>query len=77
MRKIPFLSIIAAGTIAACTSVASVHAATISIGVPASVATMEPNGSSTDSNLSVMANIFDGLLQRDASGKLMPALAVS
>lgn len=37
--------------------------------------TMNPYGSDADSNLSVMSNIFEGLLQRDASGELKPALA--
>ncbi|NVJ90624.1 MAG: ABC transporter substrate-binding protein [Methylocystaceae bacterium] len=77
MRKIPFLTLLAAGAIASFTPLTNVHAAGISVGVPADVQTMEPNGASTDSNLSVMANIFDGLLQRDASGKLIPALAES
>ena len=39
--------------------------------------TMNPHGSDADANLSKMANIFDGLLQRKgAEGTLAPALAV-
>lgn len=38
--------------------------------------TMDPHGSNADANLSIMTNIFDGLLQRQgATGKLIPALA--
>jgi peptide/nickel transport system substrate-binding protein len=37
---------------------------------------MDPQGADADANLSYMANFFDGLLQRDAKGKLKPALAV-
>ena len=38
--------------------------------------TMNPHGSDADANLSIMANIFDGLLQRKGpEGKLVPALA--
>ena len=40
--------------------------------------TMNPHGSDADANLSVMANFFDGLLQRKApDGELVPALAES
>ena len=40
--------------------------------------TMNPHGSDADSNLSVMANFFDGLLQRKGpEGELAPALAES
>ena len=38
--------------------------------------TMEPTRDN-DPNLQVVANIFDGLLRRDPSGKLLPALATS
>lgn len=38
--------------------------------------TMNPHGSDADANLSIMANFFDGLLQRKGpEGKLVPALA--
>jgi len=38
---------------------------------------MNPHGSDADSNLSVMANFFDGLMQRKGSGgTLAPALAL-
>ncbi|HDL85907.1 MAG TPA: ABC transporter substrate-binding protein [Candidatus Acetothermia bacterium] len=50
---------------------------TIIVGVGAPPRTMNPYGSDSDANLSVMSNIFDGLLQRDANGDLMPALATS
>ena len=49
----------------------------ITVGVAAPPQTMNPHGSDADSNLSVMSNIFEGLLRRDTSGKLMPALATS
>jgi peptide/nickel transport system substrate-binding protein len=37
--------------------------------------TMNPHGSDADSNLSVMSNFFDGLLQLTADGEFIPALA--
>ncbi len=37
--------------------------------------TMNPHGSDADSNLSVMSNFFDGLLQLTAGGEFIPALA--
>jgi len=49
----------------------------IVVAVDAPPRTMHPNGSDADCNLSVMANFFDGLLQRKGpEGKLVPALAV-
>jgi len=39
--------------------------------------TMDPHGSDADSNLSVMSNFFEGLLQRNTKGELKPALATS
>src|SRR6056297_2647035 len=39
--------------------------------------TMDPHGSDADSNLSVMSNFFEGLLQRNTQGELKPALATS
>jgi len=50
---------------------------TIIVGVGAPPRTMNPYGSDSDANLSVMSNIFDGLLQRDANGDLLPALATA
>jgi len=50
---------------------------TLITGVAAPPETMDPQGSKADSNYSVMTNIFDALLQRDDTGKLMPALATS
>lgn len=51
-------------------------AADLVVAVDTSPRTMNPHGSDADANLSKMANIFDGLLQRTgAGGKLAPALA--
>jgi peptide/nickel transport system substrate-binding protein len=46
------------------------------LGVDTPPRTMNPHGSNADSNIGIMSNIFDGLLQRvGAAGKLEPALA--
>lgn len=50
---------------------------TIIVAVGAPPQTMNPHGSDSDCNLGVVANIFEGLLQRDTSGTLLPALATS
>jgi len=50
---------------------------TLVVAVMAPPRTMNPHGSDADCNLQIMANIFDGLLQRDADGNLLPALATS
>jgi peptide/nickel transport system substrate-binding protein len=51
-------------------------ASSIVIAVDSPPRTMNPHGSDVDANLSVMANIFEGLLQRKApEGNLLPALA--
>ncbi|MFQ5902598.1 MAG: ABC transporter substrate-binding protein [Candidatus Binatia bacterium] len=51
-------------------------ASSIVVAVDSPPRTMNPHGSDADSNLSVMANFFDGLLQRKgAQGNLAPALA--
>ncbi|MCK4309329.1 MAG: ABC transporter substrate-binding protein [Candidatus Atribacteria bacterium] len=39
--------------------------------------TMNPHGANVDCNLSVMGNIFEGLLYRNAEGKILPGLATS
>jgi peptide/nickel transport system substrate-binding protein len=54
----------------------AVGASSIVIGVDTPPRTMNPHGSDADANLQIMANIFDGLMQRKApDGKLAPALA--
>ncbi|MBW2123025.1 MAG: ABC transporter substrate-binding protein, partial [Deltaproteobacteria bacterium] len=50
-------------------------ASSIVVGVDSGPITMDPGGSLADPNFSVMANLFDGLLQRKVDGKLYPALA--
>jgi peptide/nickel transport system substrate-binding protein len=51
---------------------------TVIVAVGAPPRTMNPHGSDADCNLGVMANIFEGLMQREgASGELVPALATS
>jgi peptide/nickel transport system substrate-binding protein len=51
-------------------------ASSIVVAVDSPPRTMNPHGSDADSNLSVMANFFDGLLQRKGpAGELAPALA--
>jgi len=53
-------------------------ASSIVIAVDSPPRTMNPHGSDADSNLGVMANIFEGLLQRKGpQGELVPALALS
>lgn len=52
-------------------------AGTLTIGVAAPPETMNPQGVDADSNLSIMSNIFDALVERDAEGKLKPGLATS
>ncbi len=55
----------------------AIAASSIVVVVDAPPRTMHPNGSDADCNLSVMANFFDGLLQRKGpEGNLAPALAV-
>ncbi len=55
----------------------SLGASSIVVAVDAPPRTMNPHGSDADANLSVMANFFEGLLQRKApEGNLFPALAV-
>jgi peptide/nickel transport system substrate-binding protein len=49
----------------------------INVAVAAAPQTMNPHGSDADCNLSVMANIFEGLLYRDVAGELGPGLATS
>lgn len=49
----------------------------INVAVAAAPQTMNPHGSDSDCNLSVMSNIFEGLLYRDVAGKLGPGLATS
>jgi peptide/nickel transport system substrate-binding protein len=51
-------------------------ASSIVVAVDTPPRTMNPHGSDADANLSVMANFFEGLMQRKgAEGKLVPALA--
>ncbi|MEJ2288863.1 MAG: ABC transporter substrate-binding protein [Deinococcales bacterium] len=50
---------------------------TLKIGVGAPPVTMDPMGSDSDSNMSIVTNIFDALIQRDQQGKLQPDLATS
>lgn len=50
---------------------------TLTIGVEAPPLTMNPQGADTDPNMSMMTNIFDGLLRRNDDGELEPDLATS
>lgn len=55
----------------------AIGASSIVVAVDTPPRTMNPHGSDADANLSVMANFFEGLLQRKApEGNLFPALAV-
>jgi len=64
------------GTLLGFTGQAS-WASSIVVAVDTPPRTMNPHGSDADANLSVMANFFEGLLQRKApKGDLFPALAV-
>ncbi len=49
----------------------------INVAVGSPPQTMNPHGSDSDANLGVMANIFEGLLYRNAKGILEPGLATS
>ena len=49
----------------------------IKVAVAAPPSTMNPHGTDSDSNLSVMGNIFEGLLYRNAAGELLSGLATS
>jgi peptide/nickel transport system substrate-binding protein len=49
----------------------------LTVAVAAPPRTMNPHGADSDSNLSIMSNIFEGLLQRTTAGKLEPALATT
>jgi len=49
----------------------------INVAVASPPQTMNPHGSDSDCNLSVMGNIFEGLLYRDSTGELVPGLATS
>jgi peptide/nickel transport system substrate-binding protein len=54
----------------------SFGASSIVVAVDTPPRTMNPHGSDADANLSIMANFFEGLLQRKApDGNLFPALA--
>ena len=54
----------------------AIGASSIVVVIDSPPRTMNPHGSDADSNLSVMANFFDGLLQlKGAEGTLTPALA--
>jgi peptide/nickel transport system substrate-binding protein len=57
------------------TAPAAAQGERVSVAVSAPPRTMNPHGSDADSNLSVMANVFEGLLQRTREGELKPALA--
>ena len=57
-------------------STAICGASSIVVAVDTPPRTMNPHGSDADANLSVMANFFEGLMQRKgATGELVPALA--
>ena len=73
MKKLLFLSLII--TIM-CVINGAALAQSLVVAVDTPPRTMNPHGSDADANLSKMANIFDGLLQRKApDGELAPALA--
>jgi len=78
MRKV-FLLILAGLLVGAVCGPAgqALGASSIVIAVDSPPRTMNPHGSDADANLSVMANIFEGLLQRKGpQGELVPALAL-
>ena len=49
----------------------------VNVAVGSPPQTMNPHGSDSDCNLSVMGNIFEGLLYREPAGELGPGLATS
>ena len=69
------LSLVAVLVLGAFSTVAAQK--TLKVGLSAPPRTMDPHGSDSDSNLSIMSNIFNGLLQRNTDGELKPALATS
>lgn len=73
MKKIRIIGLIVA---IFCLSTGLAMAQSLVVAVDTPPRTMNPHGSDADANLSKMANIFDGLLQRKApDGELVPALA--
>jgi len=78
MKKVLFLilTIMFLGSVPALTGQV-MAASSIVVAVDSPPRMMNPHGSDADSNLSVMANFFDGLMQRKGSdGILAPALAL-
>jgi len=78
MKRISILLLLGIfmGTLLSLTGQA-IGASSIVVAVDTPPRTMNPHGSDADANLSVMANFFEGLLQRKApEGNLFPALAV-
>jgi peptide/nickel transport system substrate-binding protein len=49
----------------------------INVAVDSPPSTMNPHGADADCNLSVMGNMFEGLLYRNTEGKILPGLATS
>jgi peptide/nickel transport system substrate-binding protein len=77
MKKLIFsLTIVAAALTFLSLTVPAAANSSIVVAVDSPPRTMNPHGSDADANLSVMANFFEGLLQRKApDGDLQPALA--
>mgnify|MGYP006276735935 CR=1 FL=1 len=75
IAKLAFAAGTAAMALAGAAGPALAQGDRVSVAVSSPPRTMNPHGSDADSNLSVMANMFEGLLQRTREGGLKPALA--
>lgn len=76
-KFVPVLLVAISVGILPCIGARAHSASSIAVAIEAPPHSMDPHGSRTTSNLSIMANLFDGLMQRKgASGILNPALAV-
>ncbi len=76
MRKLGWLLLVSLFIAAGAIPAGAAATSGLVVAVDTAPRTMNPQGSDADANLSKMANIFDGLLQRTgAKGTLSPALA--
>lgn len=74
IRRLAALLLVSAATLAATGAQA---ARDISIGLQAAITSMDPHYHNLSPNNSMMQHVFEGLIKRDESQKLVPGLAVS
>lgn len=76
-KFVPVLLVAISVGILPCIGARAHSASSITVAIEAPPHTMDPYGSRATSNLSIMANLFDGLMERKGpAGILNPALAV-